>query len=102
MRQTAPDWRTLGIGLAVTLFLALAKMMAQDAGGATQISYEGTLGSTRIGLTVVVKGGNTITGGHYFYAKYLTDIPLTGAMQPGGLTLKGQDGGTFSLKFTGN
>jgi len=66
------------------------------------MSYEGTLGSTRIGLTLVVKGGNAITSGHYFYAKYLTDIPLTGAMQSSALTLKGQDGGTFALKFTGN
>src|SRR5271166_4470199 len=99
MRQTAFGGRALGIGLTVTLFLAMAKAPAQDAGAATQMSYEGTLGSTRVGLTLVVMGGNTITGGHYFYAKYLTDIPLTGAIQSSALTLKGQDGGTFALKF---
>ncbi len=76
--------------------------LAQDTWGATQVSYGGTLGPTRIGLTVVVKGGNTITGGHYFYAKYLADIPLTGTTQPGALSLQGKDGGSFALKFVGN
>jgi len=102
MRLTVAGGRVLGIALGVMFFLGISRGMAQDASGATQISYEGTLDTARIGLTVVVKDGNTITGGHYFYAKYLTDIPLTGAMQASALTLKGQDGETFSLKFTGN
>jgi hypothetical protein len=83
------------------LCLALGAAHAQKAGSATQVSYEGTLGTARIGLTVVVKSG-AVSGGHYFYAKYLTDIPLTGSIQPGALALKGQDGGAFALKFVGN
>jgi hypothetical protein len=81
--------------------LVLGTAQAQEAGSATQISYEGNLGPARIGLTVVVKSG-VVSGGHYFYAKYLTDIPLTGSIQPGVLALKGQDGGAFALKFVGN
>ena len=86
---------------AAFLCLALAAANAQETGSATQISYEGTLGPARIGLTVLVKSG-AVSGGHYFYAKYLTDIPLTGSIQPAALALQGQDGGAFALKFVGN
>jgi len=81
------------------LVLATAVASAQDA---QNVTYQGTLGPSRIGLTLTVKGPNAITGGHYFYAKYLTDIPLTGTYQPGQITLKGTDGGTFTLKFKSN
>jgi hypothetical protein len=91
-----------GCAAAILLILAVFGAKAQDSSGANRISYEGTLGQTRIWLTLIVKADNTITGGHYFYAKYLTDIPLTGAMQPGTVTLKGQDGGSFDLKIKGN
>jgi hypothetical protein len=87
---------------AAILSLSLGRALAQEAGNATLLSYQGTLGPTRIGLTVVVKSSNTITGGHYFYAKYLTDIPLTGTMKSGGLSLDGKDGGAFALAFVGN
>jgi len=83
------------------LCLALAAAHAQETGSTTQISYEGTLGPARIGLTVVVKS-DAVSGGHYFYAKYLTDIPLTGSSRPGALALQGQDGGVFALRFVGN
>jgi hypothetical protein len=86
--------------LPMTLFGSHA--MAQSAAEATQITYEGTLGVARIGLTVIAQGSHEITSGHYFYAKYLTDIPLTGKLIDGGLTLIGQDGGTFVLHFKGN
>jgi hypothetical protein len=100
MRQTVVGWGRSGVILAIALFLAAGEAAAQDA--ANQISYEGTLGPARIGLTLVVKSGNMIAGGHYFYTRYLTDIPLTGSMQSGGLTLRGKDGGAFALKFVGN
>jgi hypothetical protein len=79
----------------------LAAHWPREAGNATQNSYEGTLGPARIGLTVVVKR-NAITGGHYFYAKYLTDIPLTGTMKAGSLSFDGKAGGAFALTFVGN
>jgi hypothetical protein len=87
--------------LASFLCLALWPAHAQQSDSATQVSYTGTLGQARIGLTVIVKS-NAIAGGHYFYARYLTDIPITGSIQPGALTLQGQDGGRFALKFVGN
>jgi hypothetical protein len=99
MRRTLLGSSCPGIILAIVLYFAAGSAAARDA--ASQISYEGTLGPARIGLTLLVKG-SAITGGHYFYARYLTDIPLTGSTQPGGLALKGKDGGTFALKFTGN
>jgi len=91
-------------GLFTRIFLPIPVLAATlaTAQDAQYISYEGTLGLTRIGLTLIVKGSNDITGGHYFYAKYLTDIPITGAYQPGSVSLKGMDGGAFALKFKGN
>ncbi len=86
---------------AAFLSLALGAAHAQQADSATQISYEGTLGPARIGLTLVVRN-DIVSGGHYFYAKYLTDIPLTGSIRPGALALQGQDGGAFALRFVGN
>ncbi len=88
------------LAIAIVAAMAALAAVAQDS-TPTQISYEGTLGAARIGLTLIAKG-TSITGGHYFYAKYLTDIPLTGSIQPGTLTLKGSDGGAFALKFVGN
>lgn len=94
----ARSGKALRIAVIIALFSAFARLSAQDA---FQVSYEGTLGPSRIGLTLVLKA-NVITGGHYFYAKYLTDIPVTGALENGAITLKGQDGGTFALNFIGN
>lgn len=94
--------RVAGAAAALLLVVAGVAAKGQDATGANRTSYEGTLGTARIGLTLTVKGDRTITGGHYFYAKYLTDIPLTGAMQTGTVALKGRDGGSFDLKFRGN
>jgi hypothetical protein len=76
---------------------AAAAVQAQDS-SLDRTTYSGTLGLTRIGLTLFVQGGNSITTGHYFYAKYLSDIPLTGTVQAGGLTLKDSD----ALQFVGN
>ncbi len=49
----------LRTALAAILFTAVGISPCQNA-TANQVSYEGTLGAARIGLTVVVKGGNTI------------------------------------------
>lgn len=91
----------LGPVFAAVFLSALVPSLAQERETARQISYEGTLGPARIGLTVVVTNG-VVSGGHYFYAKYLTDIQLNGSAQPGALTLEGKDGGVFALKFVGN
>ncbi len=63
--------------------------------------YEGHLGDARIGLTVK-REGNKIVGGHYFYQRYLRDIPITGATENSHITLAESGGGTFHLHFVGN
>lgn len=55
----------------------------------------------RIGLTVK-REGNKIVGGHYFYQRYLRDIPITGATENSHITLAESGGGTFHLHFVGN
>jgi hypothetical protein len=98
-----PARKTLvGLFLARLLTALLFAATLSAAQNAQYITYEGTLGSARIGLTLIVKDPNTIIGGHYFYARYLTDIPITGAYQPGSLALQGTDGGAFTLRFKGN
>jgi hypothetical protein len=62
----------------------------------------GTVGHSRVGMTLAMKSDTDISGGHYFYVHYLKDIPLTGAIQGGQVTLKATDGGTFELHFKGN
>lgn len=99
--------RKLRILLSVLLLLgscavSLPTRAAAMAGsGTVQHQYQGTLGSSSIGMTIV-RVGNTIKGGHYFYRKYLEDIPLTGTEQDSTVTLREPGGGTFHLHFTGN
>ena len=98
--MTKPAARPRTVLLFTLCFgLIVSSSEAQDA---QNITYDGSLGQIHIGLTLTVKGSNVITGGHYFYAKHLTDIPFTGNLQAGQMTLQGSDGGTFVLKFKGN
>jgi hypothetical protein len=86
--------------VAVALFLlAMGGAWGQST---SEWDLEGTLGQRRIGMTILVSGSNTIAGSHYFYAKYLQDIPLTGAIQGSTITLKEPAGGNFVLHFVGN
>lgn len=89
------------VRLAFALTLALSCLPLIQAQGMSLYGYAGTLGANRIGMTLDVSGG-TITGGHYFYARYLKDIALKGSVQNGELTLTGDDGSTFHLKFRSN
>jgi hypothetical protein len=85
------------VGLATFLSVALSAQ-------ATDIQndqYEGTLGTSRIGMTVI-REGNVIKGGHYFYQRFLQDIPITGSTQNSQITLMEAGGGTFHLHFVGN
>jgi hypothetical protein len=84
--------------------LALACGWTLPAQAAEEQSFRGTLGAGRIGLTVVLpaSGGDGALAGRYFYAKYMKDIPLTGSLQGGRLTLREPGGGAFALGFVGN
>jgi hypothetical protein len=59
------------------------------------------MGKNRIGMTVI-RQGNQIRGGHYFYQKFLKNIPLTGSIEGSQITLEEPGLGTFHLHFVGN
>jgi len=63
--------------------------------------FEGNMGKSRIGMTVA-RRGNTIEGGHYFYQKFLQDIPIAGSVTDSHITLTEPGGGTFHLRFVDN
>lgn len=66
------------------------------------MEVRGTLGSNRIGGAFTIQDYRTFVEGHYFYAKYLTDIPLTGSMQGEELKLNEPGGGSFHLHLIGD
>jgi hypothetical protein len=86
---------------AAACLLFVAELVATQAPAKVElVQYSGTLGQSRIGLTVQVENGRA-TGGHYFYQKYLKDIPLTAKQDNGTLQLK-EAGGEFRLHFKGD
>jgi hypothetical protein len=87
---------------ALILILAAGSMHAQSAAKVSRVSFTGMVGQSRIGMTLVVNSAGIITGGHYFYAKYLKDIPLTAGTQGTGIILFEPEGGQFALRFKGN
>ena len=50
----------------------------------------------------VIREGNKAEGGHYFYQKFLRDIPITGSTKDSQVTLTEPGGSTFYLHFVGN
>jgi len=76
-------------------------MNAQTPEGLLEVQCEGTLGTTQAGMTIELNQ-ETITGGHYFIAKDLRDIPITGAMHDGQIVITGADGSRFDLRFKSN
>ncbi|KGM32346.1 hypothetical protein [Inquilinus limosus] len=84
----------------LALLVGTSAGLAQAA-DAESFNFEGTLGPTRVGMTLVVQDGKIAAPSHYFYQKHLTDIPLTGDAAKG-VTLTEPGGGTFALQFKGN
>ncbi|MEP6719884.1 MAG: hypothetical protein ABJA77_00445 [Variovorax sp.] len=92
----------LVIAVAAPGWIASGWAQAQ-ATGRTEALYEGVLGTSLIGMTLVApRGADGRLTGHYFYGKFLKDIPLTGSFQGGRLTLREASGGTFTLDLVGN
>ena len=90
-------------GMAATiLVLAAAITQAQPAATVSRVTLEGTIGQSKIGMTLIVNADQVITGGHYFYAKYLKDIPLTAGTQGTGVILYEPKGGQLALRFKEN
>ena len=98
--MTKPVIRLASIALLTAVSLLPA--WGQAADGSNRVSLTGTLGQTQIGMTLHLKDMNAIESGHYFYSKYLKDIPLTGKLQGSVVTLQEPEGGTFTLHFKGN
>lgn len=67
-----------------------------------RVVFTGTVGQSRIGMTLLVTAAGAITGGHYFYATDLKDIPLRAGTQGSGIILFAPEGGQFALRFKGN
>jgi hypothetical protein len=74
---------------------------AQRSEGILVVQCEGTLGATQAGMTIEVKQ-ETITGGYYFIAKDLRDIPITGAISDGRIVISAADGSSFNFRFKSN
>jgi len=75
---------------------------AQTPDAPLSVQCDGTLGATQAGMTIEVMQ-KIITGGHYFIAEGLRDIPiLGGAVHDGHITISAADGSTFDLRFKRN
>jgi hypothetical protein len=74
---------------------------AQTSEGLLVAQCDGTLGTTQAGMTLEVKQ-ETITGGYYFTANDLRDIPITGSLRDGRIVISGADGSSFDFRFKSN
>ncbi|WP_242010788.1 hypothetical protein [Acetobacter musti] len=63
--------------------------------------YAGVVGELPIGMTLSVSGSRIAEGSHYYYRKYLKDIPLTGTAGTD-LRLTEPGGGLFVLHYVDN
>lgn len=93
-----PALHRLALGALLATF-ATAAVAANDE--LSTMTYEGTLGAQRIGMTLAVHGGQVVPDSHYFYARHLQDIALTGTVGRE-LVLQEPGGGRFALHFKGN
>ena len=96
-----PVLRILGM-VSLLALICCGLVRAQAGATLSRITCDGTLGPARIGMTLVVDSAGAFQRGHYYYARYLKDIQLTGSVENGKLVLRGPDGGTFTLAFKGN
>lgn len=63
--------------------------------------YSGQVGNAPIAMTLVFSGDKVAEGSHYYYRKYLKDIPLTGTSGTE-LSLAEPGGGLFLLHYVDN
>ena len=91
------------LSLAVLILaFAAGTVQAQPTATVKRVTFKGIIGQSRVGLTLVVNAANVITGGHYFFADDLKDIPLKAGTQGTGLILYGPDGEQMALRFKGS
>lgn len=63
--------------------------------------YSGVIGDLPVGMVLSISDGTITQGSHYYYRKYLKDIPLKG-VAAGELHLTEPGGGTFILHYIDN
>lgn len=97
-RRSGPK---LSLAVLILAFAAGA-VQAQPVDTVKKVTFKGIMGQSKVGLTLVVNAANVITGGHYFFADNLKDIPLKAGTQGTGLILYGPDGGQMALRFKGS
>ena len=63
--------------------------------------YAGVIGDAPVGMTLSISGNKVAEGSHYYYRKYLKDIPLAGTVGTD-LRLAEPGGGLFVLHYVDN
>ena len=94
--------KAAALGLAATLALAPNAGAEDPPKGLSTFGMSGKVGTYPIGMQLTVRDHRDVVSGHYFYAKTLSDIPLTASMDGGALTLKEPGGGAFRLHLVSN
>jgi hypothetical protein len=95
--------RRSGLTVLIAAFIVLlpAGMVNAEA-TVSRDTFTGTVGQSRIGMTLLVSAKGTVIGGHYFYANDLKDIPLQAGTQGSGIILFAPERAQFALRFKGN
>ena len=93
----------LAAGLVLTAgIVGAAPIDPQRAVPVEHHVFHGTVGPYPVGALLDVANRVAFSGGSYYFASDLRDIPVDGALNGSELTLKGPDGGVFDLHFTAN
>jgi hypothetical protein len=92
--------RMLKVLCATLLFVVLHPSLSQGKSSSSDIDaweLRGTLGNAAIGLQLNVQRQTTLVSAHYFYARYLKDIPLSCTHRDITYTCEEPGGGQFTL-----
>lgn len=101
-RQRGAIGRAAKGGFLALLAVWMTPALAQPDAGVSTMEMRGTVGSSKIGVALTIRDYRTFIEGHYFYVRYLTDIPLTGSMRGEALELNEPGGGSFHLHLVSN
>jgi hypothetical protein len=95
-------WSATGLLAVLSAGIGGVPAFAQNSAGINGVTLQGTLGGIRIGMALQINNLNVVERAHYFYARSLRDIPLTGNVDGSTVRLHEAGGGSFILKFRGN
>jgi len=92
--------RRWSFGLAPVCFWLCTSLQSAYAAALQQATYEGTVGSQRVGL-ILNMADQQVAPSRYYYFRHLIDIPLTGELHHGEFVLHEQNA-MMTLHFVGN